>query len=109
LPADGSGLTIRDIFNSLQSNTDPIARQAVELSADYLACGLASLLAVLAPELVVIGGGIADAGGAAYVELVGRLLMKRAAEHCVANTRVVKAALGNRAGFIGAGLLGDHI
>jgi glucokinase len=102
-------LTVKDIFDAFLKQADKIAGQAIELSADYLACGLASVAAVLDPQVVVIGGGVADAGGKRYICLVEQLLRKRAIESSAERIRAVKAQLGNRAGFIGAGILGDHI
>lgn len=101
-------LTIKDIFDAFKTQSDKIAISAVEQSADYLACGLSSVLAVLNPEIVVIGGGVADAGGILYVRLVSKLLKERAFEPVGAGTKVAKARLGNKAGFIGAAVLGDH-
>jgi len=104
-----SQLTVKDVFDAFHKRSDPAAKRAIELSADYLACGLASVLAALASEIVVIGGGVADAGGSAYIKLIGKMLKTRAFEPCSTKTRVVKAGLGNTAGFIGAAILGDHI
>ena len=66
-----------------------------------LACGIASLINVLDPEIVVIGGGIAEAGDALFVPLREYL-------HDVewrptgAAVQVVPAQLGEFAGAIGA-------
>ncbi|MFH1892277.1 MAG: ROK family protein [Candidatus Zixiibacteriota bacterium] len=102
-------LTIETIFEALNESADPIAEAAVRKSADYLAAGLASIVTILNPEMVVIGGGIADAGGSKYIEIVRSGLLDRAIEPCARNLRVERAALGNKAGFIGAALLGEQI
>jgi glucokinase len=102
-------LTVKDIFDAFRMHSDPIAEQVIQSSAKYLACGLASVSAVLAPQIVVIGGGVADAGGAAYVKLVRNALRERALQPLSSKIRVVRARLGNRAGFIGAAILGNHI
>lgn len=106
---EGAGLTVKDVFDAFKHRTDSIAEESVGISADYLACGLASVSAILNPEAVIIGGGVADAGGAQYVRLVAELLRKRGLDSGAGPTRVVKAGLGNRAGFIGAAILGNHI
>lgn len=78
---------------------------AVSLLAElggWLGHGIASLVAVLDPEVVVVGGGVAAAGDLLLApvreafdrELTGRGFRPRAA--------IVPAVLGNRAGMIGA-------
>jgi glucokinase len=66
-----------------------------------LACGIASLINVLDPELVVIGGGIAAAGDALFVplrEYLNDVEWRPTGE----SARVVPAQLGEYAGAIGA-------
>ncbi len=102
-------LTVKDILGALLTQADSIACRAVERSADYLATGLASVIAALDPDVVVIGGGVADGGGPKYIGLIEQSLRRRALESSAERIRVVGAKLGNRAGFIGAGILGDHL
>ena len=81
---------------------DPFAIEQLARIGGWLGHGIASLVAVLDPALVVIGGGVADAGDllldpirAAFDrELSGRGYRPRA--------DIVPARLGNRAGVIGA-------
>ena len=101
-------LTVEDVFGAFKKHSDPVAEKAIQLSAEYLACGLASVSAVLAPQIVVIGGGVADAGGTAYVKLVRNALRELALHPVSSKIRVVKARLGNRAGVVGAAILGDY-
>lgn len=63
---------------------------------------LAAYLSVLAPELIVVGGGLATAGEQLLDPLRARL-SERLTFHRV--PRVVPAELGERAGCLGAGLL----
>lgn len=103
---DEEGLTIKKIFAAARKK-DKIAIEVVEETARYLATGLAGVVNLLNPSLVVIGGGVAD-GGAGFVETVAAEVKKRAFESATAGLRVVKATLGNQAGFIGAGILGEE-
>lgn len=57
LHTTGSKLSTEDIFTRAE-NGDPHALTAIDEEARWLAAGIASINAVLAPELVVLGGGI---------------------------------------------------
>jgi glucokinase len=84
---------------------DPVAVDVIDRAGGWLGITLASAIALLAPEVVVIGGGVAPAGGRFF----------RAAEEVArAHTGVIDvaritfrpASLGYEAGVIGAALLG---
>jgi glucokinase len=77
----------------------------IESFADWLGMGLANLVTLLDPELVVVGGGLAD---------VADLFVDRAREVMVAQSlgsatrppaRLEVATLGSDAGVIGAALV----
>ena len=73
-------------------------------SVRLLACGIASLINVADPEIVVIGGGIARAGAALFDPLrseLDRIEWRPHGRH----VRVVQAVLGEHAGAIGAARL----
>jgi glucokinase len=94
-------LTVKDIFYYFKAN-DSIAVKAVETQAEYMATGLATVVNLLNPEVVVIGGGIADAGGSSYIALIRKMLKERVLPDAAGDLKVVRARLGNKAGFIGA-------
>ena len=98
-------LSIKKLFLAARKN-DELARAVIAETAEYLGIGLAGAVNLLNPEIVVIGGGIAD-GGTGFVEMVASEIKKRAFDSAVMNLRVTRATLGNEAGFIGAGILGD--
>ncbi|MDF2761814.1 MAG: hypothetical protein K0S83_548 [Thermomicrobiales bacterium] len=84
---------------------DPVAMDVIDRAGGWLGITLAGAIALLAPEVVVIGGGVAPAGGRFF----------RAAEEVArAHTRVIDvariafrpASLGYEAGVIGAALQG---
>lgn len=80
---------------------DALARTVWLKSVRALAAGVASLINVLDPEVVVIGGGIARAGSALFEPLAAELehMEWRPGGHRV---RVVPAELGEFAGAFGA-------
>lgn len=107
LEGDLNNLNIRKLFTALKQEDD-VARQVVDETAHYLGVGLAGVVNLLNPESVVIGGGITEGGGG-FVEAVAKEIKKYAFDSAIENIRIVRASLGNDAGFIGAGLLGEII
>jgi glucokinase len=104
LEGDLGKLVIKKVFLAAKKGDD-IAKEVLVETAGYLGIGLAGVVNLLNPEVVVIGGGISE-GGAGFLEAVTAELKKYAFASAVESLTVVKAALGNDAGFIGAGLLG---
>ena len=74
---------------------------------EYLGIGLASVVNLLNPERIVIGGGVADAGEILF-EPLKKTLKHRAMPIQSDAVEVVPAKLGNTAGLIGASLLIDN-
>jgi glucokinase len=98
-------LTIKKLFAAAKKG-DETAESVINETASYLGTGLSGVVNLINPEVVVIGGGITD-GGAGFVPAVAEEIRKRAFSSAVEKLTVTKAALGNDAGFIGAGLLGE--
>ncbi|WP_020659193.1 ROK family protein [Amycolatopsis benzoatilytica] len=84
---------------------DAVAREVVEDAVVALAAGLRALVTLLAPQAVVLGGGLFEAGG--LLERVDR----RLGESLVFQRRPVlrRAELGDEAGCLGAGLLAAQL
>jgi glucokinase len=81
---------------------DPDALAVWDEAVDALAASLAWIASVLAPEVIVIGGGLSRAGAALFDPLSDRIPRHLTFQRV---PRLVPAALGDRAGCIGAGLL----
>ena len=92
------------IFEAFKKG-DNLATQVVEEISVYLGTAIASAVNLLNPEVIVIGGGIGQAGSR-FIKIVDSQVRKRVNPKA-ANFRMKKAALGNQAGFIGAAILGD--
>jgi glucokinase len=84
---------------------DPRAHAAVEKWIDYLAIGLANVVTILTPDRIVLGGGVASASSRIITPLRERLSTH---VHLTdpSHVEIVHAALGVRAGAIGAALRG---
>lgn len=106
LAAQG-GVEGRTAFEAAQQG-DETALAVCRTYVSYLADGLVSLINILRPEVVAIGGGVA--GGAPDHLLLDPLreIVSRESFGCHGGrcTRVLRAELGNDAGIIGAALLG---
>jgi glucokinase len=97
-------ITAEQVF-ALAASGDARARALIERFADRLAALLATAVHLVDPELVVIGGGVAQAGETLFEPL--RIAFRGYALPTFRDTvRLVPALLGERAGVVGAGLLG---
>ena len=106
LNGNEDNLTIKKIFAAAKKG-DETARKVIEESATILGAGLSGVINLINPEALILGGGIIE-GGAGFIESVGAEIRRRAYLTATENLRVLKAELGNDAGFIGAGLLGEY-
>ena len=88
---------------------NPAAVQAMEEHWNYLAHGIASMINLFAPQRVVVGGGISEAGDF-YLEKLREGVRRQMMSVCGEETELVAARLGNRAGCMGAaGLVLDKM
>jgi glucokinase len=83
-------------------------QRAVEILAEmgrYLGAGIATLVNIFDPEVVVIGGGFAAAGDFLLVP-AREIVIRDSLGDAGARVQIVRAQLGTAAGLIGAGLVG---
>ncbi len=72
--------------------------------AASLALSIAGIVNVLGPQVIVIGGGVAQAG-AVLLDPLRTRVRQHAMRHLKNKIKIVRAVLGNDAGFLGAALL----
>jgi glucokinase len=92
----------------LAHDGDPVARDALETVGRALGVGLSSLVNLLNPEVIVIGGGVI-AAGEMLLEPARREMRERALLPGRDAVRVVAAAFGEEAGMIGAALMAREV
>jgi glucokinase len=80
---------------------DRLAADIVSEAARYLGIGLANLVNIFNPELIVIGGGLSRMGDL-LLKPARELLKERAFQLPADTVRVVRSRLGSNAGIIGA-------
>ncbi len=86
---------------------DPDAVEAISSLARWTALGLSNLINLMDPRIVVLGGGVVEPLGGAFCQQVQELLPQFLMGAEFRTPVVVKpAVLGNKAGAIGAALLG---
>jgi glucokinase len=90
------------VFAAAKTAADPRARKVIKQATDALADGLAALTTLIAPERIVLGGGLSLAGQA-LTEPLAKALTTRVRVQPVPD--VVLAAHLDRAGLAGAALL----
>ena len=101
--ANGTAITPFIVCEAAKAG-DPVAQRIFTIMGEYLGIGLSSVVNLLNPEKIIIGGGVADAGEILMRPLVDTL-RKRAMKIAGSAVEVVPAQLGNTAGVIGASLL----
>lgn len=93
-------LTAKIVFDAARKG-DKTARLVIKQATYYLGCAVSSLINTFDPEMVVIGGGLAQAGDILFKPL--RLMVKKGImPHLYRQPKVVPAKLGENAGLLGA-------
>lgn len=80
------------------------AMEAIRETADYLAMGIGALIAILDPEIVVLGGGVMQASDL-LLEQIRRNALRWTQPIAATQVRIEKTALGEDAGLLGAARL----
>jgi len=93
-------LTAEKIFRAGMAG-DALAQETFRVMGTYLGAGLASLINIINPEIIIIGGGVADAWNlfseSMYAEVRNRSFPLPAAQ-----VKIVRAECGDDAGLLGA-------
>ncbi len=101
--AEGGEITPYMVAKAAEEG-DPVAKRIFEIVGEYIGIGLTSVINLLNPEKVIIGGGVAEAGEL-LLEPIRRTVKERAMVVAGEAVEIVPAQLGNSAGVIGASML----
>jgi glucokinase len=111
LPDSGFGRALaagREISGMLATELahdgDAVARDVVAAVGYYLGVGIANVVNILNPEVVVVGGGVI-AAGELLLEPARRVVAERALAPSRDQVRIVPTRFGDASGMIGAALL----
>ncbi len=95
-------ISSKSVFDALKAG-DEVAADIVEEFSRYLGYGLANLAAVTDPSVIVIGGGVSNAGDILLYYV--KKYFQEKAFFANKNTEFILATLGNSAGICGAAKL----
>jgi glucokinase len=97
---DVGRITAETVFEAITMG-DQYAREVMRETARFLGTGIANLINILNPEMVVISGGVTRAGDHLFEPLQAEV-RRRAFRHAAESCRIVASQLGGMAGVIGA-------
>ena len=97
---DLSRVTAETVYEAIIAG-DQYAKDVMKETAKFLGAGLANLINVLNPEMVVISGGVTRAGEHLFEPLRAEI-RRRAFRHAEERCRIVSSSLGGTAGVVGA-------
>ncbi len=100
-----SGVSGRTAFDAARKG-DVTAQGVVEIYKSHLGVGLSSLVTIIRPQVVILGGGISNEGENLLGSVAKYVHETVYANDFLPDTPILKAKLGNDAGIIGAAFLG---
>jgi glucokinase len=101
------GLSARDVVSAARKG-DPRAGEIFHDAAVCLGLGITSIIHLLNPEIIIIGGGLSRAGKLLF-DPVRHTVAERAQETLARNMRIVPARLGEKSVVYGALGLADQL
>lgn len=97
-------LTCREIFE-LSYSSSPSAVKVVQENAEMVGIGLANLISIFAPEIIVLGGGMSEARDN-YFEMVKKSAFENSLENCRSEVKIERAHLGSNGSLLGSAYYG---
>ena len=95
-----TGITSEQVYQAARSG-EPIAVRAMQDMGRSLGIGIANLINIFNPEMVVIGGGVRDAWDL-FIDATRDEIRRRAFEYPAERTKILPSVLGDDAGMVGA-------
>ena len=105
---DPSAVTGQLVFDAARAG-DSVALKVVDRYIAYVAAGLANLVTIFRPEVVLVGGGVCQQGELLLTPLNQKLEEYVFAFKEIGAPKAKAAILGNQAGIIGASMIENHL
>ncbi len=93
-------ITAKEVAIAAQRG-DPVAEDIIDNAATYLGIGMVNLVNIFNPEMIVVGGGMANIGDRLF-NPARQVVRERAFPVAAKAVRIVTAELGDNAGLLGA-------
>src|SRR5664279_1186878 len=97
-------LSCREIFE-LSYKNEPVALKVVKENADLVGIGLANLITIFAPEIIVLGGGMSEAKDS-YLEMIRESAFANSLVNYRSAVKIERAHLGSSASLLGSAYYG---
>ncbi len=93
-------ISCKDIFE-LSYRNSPEAVRVVRENAEMVGIGLANLITIFAPEIIVLGGGMSEARES-YISMIRESAFANSLENCRSELRIERARLGAAGSLLGS-------
>ena len=101
---ESKAISCREIFE-LSYKNEPVAVKVVKENAQLVGIGLANLITIFAPEIIVLGGGMSEANNS-YLSMIKASAFANSLENCRLQVKIERAHLGSRASLLGSAYYG---
>lgn len=91
----------------LARSGDPLARRAVDREAHFLGLGIANLVTLFTPEMIILGGNVMRSADL-FMEQIKAEISRRCTQVPFEKTEIRLASLGPQTGLIGAARVWHH-
>ncbi len=92
-------LSCKEIFE-LSYKRSPLAVKVVRENANLVGIGIANLIAIFAPEIIILGGGMSEARDS-YFKMIIKSAVSNSLENCRSEVKIERAHLGSSASLLG--------
>ena len=94
-------LTAKDVFDA-DTDGDALARRIIDETADLVGYGVANIVSLINPEIVILGGGIGAQRGERLLPRVREVVRRWAQPISVSSLVIATSSLGADGGLLGA-------
>ncbi len=88
---------------------DKVVTQVIHNAARYIGIAVGSVVNLLGPEIIVLGGGMIEAMSDDFIHRIDRAARKVVFESIRKDVNIARSALGDDAGIIGAAMLAREV
>jgi glucokinase len=97
-------VSCKDVFELSYSDM-PEAVKVVRENSEMVGIGLANLITIFAPEIIVLGGGMSEAHDS-YISMIKSSAFANSLENCRSELRIERAQLGSAGSLLGSAYWG---